>query len=44
MKNVVIVDAIRMPIGTMGRSLKDIEVDYLAANVLKGIIEQTELN
>src|SRR3954471_11495346 len=37
MRNAVIVDSVRTAIGRLGGSLKDVEVDYLAAKVLDGI-------
>lgn len=44
MKNAVIIDAVRTPIGTMGGTLKDVEVDYLAAKVIRALIERNEIN
>jgi acetyl-CoA C-acetyltransferase len=41
MKNAVIVDSVRTAIGRIGGSLKDIEVDYLAAKVIDEIILRT---
>lgn len=34
MKNAVIIDSVRIAVGRMGGTLKDVEVDYLAAKVL----------
>lgn len=44
MKNAVIIDAVRTPIGTMGGTLKDVEVDDLAAKVIQAIIERNALD
>ncbi len=41
MKNAVIVDSVRTAIGRLGGSLKDVEVDYLAAKVIEEIISRT---
>src|SRR4051812_2932595 len=40
-KNVVIVDSVRTAIGRIGGSLKEIEVDFLAAKVIDEIILRT---
>lgn len=44
MKEVVIVDGVRTAIGRMGGTLKDVEVDYLAAKVIREILERTRLS
>lgn len=41
LRNVVIVDAVRTAVGRMGGTLKDVEVDFLAAKVLDEIIVRT---
>ncbi|MBB6446782.1 acetyl-CoA C-acyltransferase [Bacillus benzoevorans] len=41
MKNAVIVGSVRTAIGRLGGSLKDVEVDYLAAKVIEEIISRT---
>ncbi len=41
MKNVVIVDAVRTAVGRIGGSLKDVEVDFLAAKVIDEIVLRT---
>ncbi|WP_019153110.1 thiolase family protein [Robertmurraya massiliosenegalensis] len=41
MRDVVIVDSVRTAIGKIGGSLQDVEVDFLAAKVINGIIERT---
>jgi acetyl-CoA C-acetyltransferase len=41
MKNAVIVDSVRTAVGKIGGSLKDIEVDYLAAKVIDEIVLRT---
>jgi acetyl-CoA C-acetyltransferase len=41
MRNVVIVDAVRTAIGKMGGMLKDVEVDYLGAAVIRAVLERT---
>ena len=41
MKNAVIVDSVRTAIGRIGGSLKDVEVDFLAAKVIDEIILRT---
>ena len=40
-KNAVIVDSVRTAIGRIGGSLKDVEVDFLAAKVIDEIILRT---
>ncbi|MGM9951239.1 MAG: thiolase family protein [Lysinibacillus sp.] len=44
MKQAVIIDAVRTPIGTMGGTLKDIEVDFLAARVIDALVERTGID
>ncbi len=44
MKEVVIVDACRTPIGRYGGSLKDVRPDDLAALVIKAIVERNKLD
>lgn len=41
MKEVVIVDGVRTAIGRMGGTLRDVEVDFLAAKVIREILERT---
>jgi len=41
MRNAVIIDSVRTAVGRMGGTLKDIEVDYLAAKVLDEILVRT---
>ena len=41
MKNAVIVDSVRTAIGRLGGSLKDVQVDFLAAKVLDEITVRT---
>lgn len=41
MKNALIIDSVRTAVGRMGGTLKNIEVDYLAAKVLDEIIVRT---
>ena len=41
MRNAVIVDSVRTAIGRLGGSLKDVQVDYLAAKVLDEIVKRT---
>lgn len=43
MKEVVIVDGVRTAIGRMGGTLKDVEVDFLAAKVIREILRRTEI-
>ncbi|MGE7118733.1 thiolase family protein [Peribacillus sp. NPDC046944] len=44
MRNVVIVDAVRTPIATMGGTLKEVEVDFLAASVIDAIVKRSNLD
>ncbi|MEX2104403.1 MAG: thiolase family protein [Bacilli bacterium] len=44
MKEIVITEALRTPIGTLGGSLKDVLVDELSRAVVKGLIERSQLN
>ena len=44
MKEVVIVDAVRSPIGKVGGALSVIRPDDLLADVLKGLITRTEID
>ncbi|WP_126424901.1 thiolase family protein [Brevibacillus marinus] len=41
MRNAVIIDSVRLPIGRMGGSLRDVLVDFLAAKVIDEIIART---
>jgi acetyl-CoA C-acetyltransferase len=41
MRNAVIIDSVRTPIGRIGGSLKDIPVDFLAAKVIEEIVNRT---
>ncbi|MBO8162098.1 MAG: thiolase family protein [Brevibacillus sp.] len=41
MRNAVIIDSVRLPIGRMGGALKDVLVDFLAAKVIGEIIVRT---
>lgn len=41
MRDVVIVDGVRTAIGRMGGTLKDVEVDFLAAKVIREILDRT---
>lgn len=41
MKNVVIIDSVRTAIGKIGGTIKDIEVDHLAAKVIQEILLRT---
>ena len=41
MRDVLIIDSVRTAVGRMGGTLKDIEVDYLAAKVLDEIVTRT---
>ena len=41
MRNALIIDSVRTAVGRMGGTLKDIEVDYLAAKVLDEIVVRT---
>lgn len=44
MTEAVIIDAIRTPIGALGGALSKIRPDDLAANVLRAIVERTEID
>jgi 3-oxoadipyl-CoA thiolase len=44
MREVVIIDAIRTPVGALGGSLALVRADDLAAHILKAIIQRTGLN
>lgn len=44
MKNAVIIDSVRTAVGRMGETLKDVEVDYLAAKVLDEITVRTGID
>ncbi|MEE3952378.1 thiolase family protein [Peribacillus frigoritolerans] len=44
MKNAVIIDSVRTAVGRMGGTLKDVEVDYLAAKVIDEILVRTGVN
>ncbi|MCK1983546.1 MULTISPECIES: thiolase family protein [Peribacillus] len=44
MRNVVIIDSVRTAVGRMGGTLKDVEVDYLAAKVLDEILVRTGID
>jgi acetyl-CoA C-acetyltransferase len=44
MKDVVIVDAIRTPVGNHGGALRDIGARSLAITVMKGILERTKID
>lgn len=41
MRNAVLVDSVRTAIGRMGGSLRDVEVDHLAAKVISEIVNRT---
>jgi acetyl-CoA C-acetyltransferase len=41
MRNAVIIDAVRLPIGRMGGALRDVLVDFLAARVIGEVIART---
>ena len=41
MRNALIIDSVRTAVGRMGGTLKDVEVDYLAAKVLDEIVQRT---
>ncbi|MBA5819638.1 acetyl-CoA C-acyltransferase, partial [Escherichia coli] len=43
MKEVVIIDAVRTPIGKFGGSLKDISAVDLGATALKGVLERANI-
>ncbi len=42
MREVVVVSAVRTPIGSIGGTLKDVQPEALLAAVLKGAIEKAE--
>lgn len=44
MKHAVIIDSVRTAVGRMGETLKDVEVDYLAAKVLDEITVRTQID
>ena len=44
MSKAVIIDAVRTPIGKLGGSLKNVEADYLGADVLNAIVNRTGVN
>ncbi|MGE7762394.1 thiolase family protein [Peribacillus sp. NPDC097895] len=44
MRNAVIIDSVRTAVGRMGGTLKNVEVDYLAAKVIDEILVRTEIN
>ena len=44
MKEVVIVDAVRSPIGNVGGSLASIRPDDLLADILKALVNRTEID
>ena len=44
MKEVVIIDAVRSPIGRIGGSLSSVRPDDLLADVLKGLVERTGID
>ena len=44
MKEVVIIDAVRSPIGRVGGSLSSVRPDDLLADVLKGLVERTGID
>lgn len=44
MSNAVIIDSVRTAIGKLGGSLKDIEADYIGADVLNAIIRRTKID
>ena len=41
MRDVLIIDSVRTAVGRMGGTLKDVEVDFLAAKVLDEIVQRT---
>lgn len=41
MKNVLIVDSVRTAVGRIGGSLRDVDVDFLAAKVIEEVINRT---
>ena len=44
MKDVVIVDAIRTPVGNHGGAFRDVDAKVLATTVIKGILERTQID
>lgn len=44
MKDVVIVDAVRTPVGNHGGALRDVDAKTLATIVMKGILERTKID
>ena len=44
MRNAVIIDSVRTAVGKMGETLKNEEVDYLAAATMNGLMERTGLS
>lgn len=43
MKHAVIIDSVRTAVGRMGETLKNVEVDHLAAKVLDEITVRTQI-
>ncbi|MEK7276187.1 MAG: acetyl-CoA C-acyltransferase, partial [Chloroflexota bacterium] len=44
MKEVVIVDAVRTPVGNHGGAFRDVDAKALAVTVIKGILERTKID
>lgn len=44
MRSVYIIDAVRTAIGRMGETLRDVPVDFLAAEVIKALVSRTQIN
>ncbi|MEK7325659.1 MAG: beta-ketoacyl synthase N-terminal-like domain-containing protein, partial [Chloroflexota bacterium] len=44
MKDVVIVDAVRTPVGNHGGAFRDVDAKALATTVIKGILERTKID
>ncbi|MEK7439666.1 MAG: beta-ketoacyl synthase N-terminal-like domain-containing protein, partial [Chloroflexota bacterium] len=44
MKEVVIVDAVRTPVGNHGGCFRDVDAKALATTVIKGILERTKID
>jgi len=44
MKDVVIVEAVRTPVGNHGGALRDVDAESLACIVIKGILERTKID
>ncbi|MCM3588377.1 thiolase family protein [Mesobacillus maritimus] len=44
MRNVVIVESVRTPVGRLGGSLKEVEVDFLASKVMEEMITRTGID